>query len=85
MPRGIPRSEETKAKIRAANLGDKNPMFGKHHLEDTILKIRLKATGKRPSEETRLRMRNSRIKYIDTQIVKIFGWMFADDKWNVMR
>ena len=68
----------------SANLGNKNPMFGKHHLEETIFKIRLKATGKHHSEETKLKMRDSRIKYVDSQIVKIFGWMFIDDKWNMV-
>ena len=35
-------SEATKFKMRLAKLGKKNPMYGKHHSEDTKRKIQKK-------------------------------------------
>lgn len=39
-----PFSEEWKAKLSAANKGEKNPMYGKHHSDET--KARMSASGK---------------------------------------
>lgn len=38
-------SEATKFKMRMAKLGNKNPMHGKHHSEDTKRKISKKLTA----------------------------------------
>jgi hypothetical protein len=45
-PKGIPCSELEKARRREANLGSKNPMWGKHHNEETKKKIAIKKIGK---------------------------------------
>lgn len=39
--------------------GCKNPMYGKHHSEETKQKIREKAVGRKVSEETRLKIQKS--------------------------
>lgn len=49
---GKPRSEATKAKLRAANLG-------KVLSQETVDKIRLSSTGRRHSEETRAKIGNA--------------------------
>lgn len=46
-----PRSKETKAKLRLARLGAKNPMFGKHPSQETLRKRSASMTGKKFSEE----------------------------------
>ena len=51
-------TDETRAKLSAANSGENNPMFGKKHTEETKAKIRAaqlgnkKNFGKHPSAET---------------------------------
>lgn len=42
-------------------IGDKNPFYGKHHIEKTIEKIRLIHLGKKDSEETRKKKSIARI------------------------
>lgn len=46
-------SDESKKKIALNNKGEKNPMFGKHHSEETKLKMRNKKLGTKVSKETR--------------------------------
>lgn len=48
-----PMSEETKRKLRMANLGYRNPNFGKPRTQATRMKIGAKSRGRRHSEETR--------------------------------
>lgn len=56
-------SEETKAKLSAANSGEKHPMFGKSRSEETKAKLRAARLGekhplfgKTPSEETKAKI-----------------------------
>lgn len=42
---GLQHSEETKKKLREANLGEKNPMWGKHLSEETKQKLREALSG----------------------------------------
>lgn len=42
---GVPRSEETKAKLREANLGENSPWWGKTHSEET--KAKMSASAKK--------------------------------------
>ena len=51
---GCVRSPETQAKLRAGKLGSNNPMFGKHHSEEAIAKLRAASTN--PGAETRAKM-----------------------------
>ena len=48
-----PMSEETKQKLRMANLGDRSPKYGKPLTQETRMKIGAKSRGRRHSEETR--------------------------------
>lgn len=48
-----PMSEETKQKLRAANLGSMNPNYGKPRSQETKMKIGAKSRGRRHTEETR--------------------------------
>lgn len=53
--RGIkrkPYSEEYKKERSEMNMGEKNPMFGKHHSTETRELQKLKATGRKQSAET---------------------------------
>lgn len=49
-------SEETRAKISAANQGEKNHFYGKHHTEESKAKISAVHKGKIISPETRTKM-----------------------------
>lgn len=51
-----PMSEETKQKLRIANIGFKNPNYGKPRSQATKMKIGAKSRGRRHSEETRKRI-----------------------------
>lgn len=53
---------DTRNKMRISRLGSNNPNFGKKHSEETINKIRLKATGRRYSDETRKKLSSIRLK-----------------------
>jgi len=52
-------SEETKARIRATKIGDKNPMFGKHPSPETIKKKREALKGHIVANETRIKIGNT--------------------------
>ena len=54
--KGIPLSESHKLNIVKSQTGIKHPMYGKKHRESSKEKIRLKALGKKASEETRKKM-----------------------------
>jgi hypothetical protein len=63
-------SDETrKALSDRASLrtSDKNPFFGKTHSEETISLIKTKLTGRKLSEETKQKMRESRRKYLNSK------------------
>ena len=54
-------SEETRAKQRAAKIGENHPMFGKTHSEEAKAKISTVHTGKTVSEETRAKISAARV------------------------
>ena len=54
--KGIPLSMEHKKNIRLSQSGEKHPMFGKKHTEETKEKIRQKALGKKATAETKAKM-----------------------------
>jgi len=61
---GMRRTDETRAKISAANTGKRHPFYGKHHSAETLAKMSAALTGKRhpnygkhPSEKTLAKMR----------------------------
>lgn len=56
--RGYKLSEETKQKLSEARKGEKHPMYGKHHSEETRKKI--SEANKNPSEEIRKRKSEAR-------------------------
>lgn len=63
---GKPQSEAHKAAVRKAQSGENHPMFGKHHSEESKQKIREKALGRRPSEETKRKMSvGQKKRYVD--------------------
>jgi len=51
--KGRKRSEEFKQNLREKNLGNKNPMFGKHHTEEAKQILREKSKNQIVSDETR--------------------------------
>lgn len=54
-------SEEHKQKLSIALSGDKNPMYGKKHSEETREKITKANLGRKLDEETKMKMSISRI------------------------
>lgn len=56
---GKPRTEEVKAKLRAALTGDKSPRFGVKDSAETVEKKRVAATGVPCSEEKKKKISNS--------------------------
>lgn len=40
--KGVPKSEDFKIKRKKASVGEKNPMFGKHHSEESKQKMRMR-------------------------------------------
>lgn len=66
--KGVPHTEEVRAKISAANKGEKNHFFGKHHTEEAKEKISRANRGKTSprkgchlSEETKAKLREQAI------------------------
>lgn len=62
--KGIKHSEETKQKLKKywekhKRCGEKHPMYGKHHSEETKEKIRQSLLGTKHSEETKQKMSDS--------------------------
>ncbi len=55
-------SKEARRKMSADRTGDGNPMYGRHHSEDTCQRIREARTGRKLSEETRRKVSESRYK-----------------------
>ena len=65
-------SDESKEKMSINKSGEKNPMFGKHHTEETKEKIRQRAIGRKASQETIEKLRKCRknakpVRCIETQ------------------
>lgn len=54
--KGIPLTKDHKLNIKTSQFGEKHPMYGKKHKEESKEKIRLKALGKKASIDTRKRM-----------------------------
>jgi len=52
-------AEETKQKMRKAQLGNKNHFFGKHHSKETRRKMCLMRKGRIVSRKTRQKLRNA--------------------------
>lgn len=52
-------NEETKQRLRLLNLGENNPMFGKHLSEEAKQKISKSVKGRKDSNETKLRKSNA--------------------------
>jgi hypothetical protein len=65
---GKQHTEETKAKISASRkgklIGEANPFFGKTHTEEAKAKMAAPHVGRKASEETKVKMRQSRAKYL---------------------
>ena len=62
--KGLKRSEEAKKKMSESRpdiSGENNPMYGKHHTEETRKKLSKANSGKHPSEEARKKMSKARI------------------------
>ena len=57
--KGVPHTEEERAKMSAAQTGEKNGFYGKHHTEEAKEKNRQAHLGKHPSDETRAKMSES--------------------------
>jgi len=53
---GYKHTEKTRAKLSDANKGENNPMFGKSHTPETLVKISASMTGKTHSEDTRAKI-----------------------------
>ena len=63
-------SDETRKALSdkaSSRTGDKNSFFGKTHSEETISLIKTKLTGRKLSEETKQKMRESRRKYLNSK------------------
>ena len=58
-PKGFRHTEETKAKISAAEKGERNPMYGKHLSKETKAKISLAIRGRHLTEEWKAKIRAS--------------------------
>lgn len=87
MPRGYHHTEETKAKLRAINLGNKHGLgrivsketrakmskaqMGKHHSEEARAKISKAQMGRVASEETRVKMGKARRRYLNSPAGKV--------------
>ncbi|MCM0217468.1 NUMOD3 domain-containing DNA-binding protein [Bacteroides fragilis] len=68
-------SKDTRTKISASRIGEKNPMFGKKQSEDTIKKRVAKIVGHEVSEDTRKKIgvsNGKRVAMIDPNTNKIF-------------
>jgi hypothetical protein len=59
--RGYKHSPESRANIRAAKLGDKNPMFGKEVSAATREKKRIASTGRKHTIEAKEKVRAARL------------------------
>jgi len=54
MPKGVYlRTEKTKMRISESHRGNKNPLWGKHHTEETRKKMRESAKGRKMSEKAK--------------------------------
>lgn len=56
-------SDSTRKKMSEAQKGNKNHMFGKHHTEEAKLKVSKANTGLKRTEEVKLKMSISMMKY----------------------
>jgi len=53
-------SDESRQKISAANSGEQNSQYGKHHSDEERLKLSIALKGRKLTDETKLKMSNSR-------------------------
>lgn len=68
--KGIPLKESTKEKLKEHYKTHPNPMYGKHHTEETKEKIRNTKLGKKKALESRLNdSRNIKVKCIETNVI----------------
>lgn len=58
--KGIPATDEFRKKMRVVCSGEKNPFYGKHHTDETKIKISKANKGKKRTEEERARMSEER-------------------------
>lgn len=84
-------SEETRNKLRQANKrrknfpdmsGENNPMFGKQLSEETKEKIRQSHIGKYPSQETRLKLSESRTGDKNPRCVSVYCPELNESFWG---
>ena len=69
--RGVKFSEDHIQKLRKANSGESNPMFGKHHTRESLKKIGEGNKGKHLSEEAKKKLSETRKKlYKDPEFAK---------------
>jgi group I intron endonuclease len=59
--KGIPMSEETKRKQSEAQSGDKSSWYGRHHTEESKIKIRESRIGTTATEETKVKMKKAQM------------------------
>jgi group I intron endonuclease len=55
-------SDETREKMRLARIGSNNPRYGNPHSEETKLKIKKRAIGRKASDSTKTKMSESHFK-----------------------
>ena len=68
--KGIPLKESTKEKLKEYYKTHSNPMYGKHHTEETKEKIRNTKLGKKKALESRLNDgRNIKVKCVETDVI----------------
>lgn len=58
-------SSETKALMSLNNINENNPLFGKNHSDEAKEKMRLKALGRKHSEDTKLLMSSKRGSFVN--------------------
>ena len=84
-------SEETREKLRQANKrrknfpdmsGENNPMWGKHLSDETKEKIRQSRIGQKPSQETRLKLSQSRARDKNPRCISVYCPELNESFWG---